>query len=126
MKVNLLGLMVIAFCLTIFSGCAMLSNSPAPAPKTVPLARLAIEGITYVNVGGSTQLTARGYDAEGNGVTINPTWTFTPPSIGDMGEVEFSPAVGSTTYVKGRKAGYVNIVVEYQGVKKVKEAFEIR
>ena len=106
----------------LFVECAMIA-SKLPG-KT--LSSIGIEGIINVSVGGSTNLKAKGTDADGNPISVNPVWTTESPSIGDMGEVTITPSVGANVTVKGVKKGYVNIVAEDRGVRKVKEAFEIR
>ncbi len=74
-----------------------------------------------INKGASIVFTAQGRDTEGNPIIVNPTWTPSKPGI-----VEITPMTGSKVFVKGLKEGTVDILVEYDGVKKTIELISVR
>lgn len=120
MRKSTVGLVIVIACLAFFIGCASL------LPSIKPLSRMNVEGPTAVAVGGSVTLTAKGYDSDGDPMSVSPAWSITPGSLGDIGEIQITPSVGSTVTAKGVKKGYLDIVIEQGGVKKVKVGFEVK
>ena len=65
----------------------------------------------YLAKGKTITLSAIGYDASGNSISIVPSWKASVPGI-----VEITPEIGETVEVKGLKEGATDIVVCTNGI----------
>lgn len=91
-------------------------------PGNVPLGENGSlpDGMT-INVGGTAYLSAQGRDGDNKPVKIRPTWTASDPEL-----VSITPVGENMVGLKGLKEGEVNVVVEYDGVRRTVEAILIQ
>lgn len=118
------------FIVCLFTACAANPKKLVPPIKDVlhagPLAKIVVytgnvalgesgpspDGMT-ISIGGTAYLSAQGRDANNRLIKIKPKWQASKPEL-----IEISPMRGEMVAVKGLRAGTVEIVAEYKGVKK--------
>jgi hypothetical protein len=103
----------IASLLTIVLVAGLVAGCSSGA-KTGPLSKIIIVPERgQVNIGQSLELNAKGYDAKGNVIAVNPSWRFqnTAVKIGTLNKT-----TGEKVTFTGKTYGTSTVLAEYKGV----------
>ena len=101
------GLLTIVMVAGLVAGCSS-------GVKTGPLSKIIIVPERgQVNIGQSVDLNAKGYDAKGNFIAVNPSWRFQNAAI-KIGTL--NKTTGEKVTFTGKTYGTSTILAEFKGV----------